>query len=461
MKNQLTILMLCLSIASYGQTGLIPRAWSAVPVGGLDNSSTAYLLMEKDSAGVHRDYRVGVLALLPFLAEYGLDTTHINLWTGKNTQVLYNDHGNVSSNPGFKFDSAGKMFRAGFGFNGFDATGFVANGAGGADSILGVGGLYVQYLATGGASKMVTVNNQGWLFYDNIPTGTVTSVSAGAGLSGGTWTTSGTVSMPNVGTAGTYGDATHIPAVTTDAQGRVSGVTTYTFAAAAPAGVNVGDIQYNNGSVFGGTINFSYDPGTGNFFVGDPSSNEFISTNSSSGQYDFGSPINNGCKIRIDDGAKVCSLMNFLGTGYTIPFVEGSVGQVFGITAANTGGWLSALNITTICDTLALSATAALRTITPPSGTHDYEIGGVMKVISYSAGAMTYKVTFTDENGTVQNQSIFPQGVTSATISGVGYFCYPTLTITAKSSGTITTSIQIAGGSGISYNVHCTIKQLN
>lgn len=46
--------------------------------------------------------------------------------------------------------------------------------------------------------------------------GTVTSVTAGAGLSGGTFSVSGTVSMPNVGTAGTYGS------VTTDAQGRVT-----------------------------------------------------------------------------------------------------------------------------------------------------------------------------------------------------------------------------------------------
>lgn len=67
-----------------------------------------------------------------------------------------------------------------------------------------------------------------------IPQGTVTSVAAGAGLIGGTWTTSGTVSMPNVGTSGTYGDATHIPGITTDAQGRISGVTTYTI---APGGV--------------------------------------------------------------------------------------------------------------------------------------------------------------------------------------------------------------------------------
>ena len=46
--------------------------------------------------------------------------------------------------------------------------------------------------------------------------GSVTSVTAGSGLSGGTITTSGTISMPAVGSTGTY------TKVTTDAQGRVS-----------------------------------------------------------------------------------------------------------------------------------------------------------------------------------------------------------------------------------------------
>lgn len=56
----------------------------------------------------------------------------------------------------------------------------------------------------------------------NIPTpsaagsGTVTSITAGTGLSGGAITTSGTISLPNTGTAGSYNN------VTTDAQGRVT-----------------------------------------------------------------------------------------------------------------------------------------------------------------------------------------------------------------------------------------------
>lgn len=49
------------------------------------------------------------------------------------------------------------------------------------------------------------------------------SVNAGTGLTGGgDLTTTRTISMPNVGTAGTYGSASSVPVITTDAQGRVS-----------------------------------------------------------------------------------------------------------------------------------------------------------------------------------------------------------------------------------------------
>ncbi|WDY60401.1 hypothetical protein [Pseudomonas sp. PSKL.D1] len=62
-----------------------------------------------------------------------------------------------------------------------------------------------------------------------IPGGTVTSITAGTGLAGGTITTSGTISMPNTGTAGSYAN------VTTDAQGRVTAGTNRSQAAATRA----------------------------------------------------------------------------------------------------------------------------------------------------------------------------------------------------------------------------------
>lgn len=74
-------------------------------------------------------------------------------------------------------------------------------------------------LTTTGTSGAATYNSSTGAL--NIPnyapgTGTVTSITAGTGLSGGTISNSGTISMPNTGAAGAYTN------VTTDAQGRVT-----------------------------------------------------------------------------------------------------------------------------------------------------------------------------------------------------------------------------------------------
>lgn len=84
-------------------------------------------------------------------------------------------------------------------------------------------------LTTTGTAGAATYNSSTGVL--NIPnyapgTGTVTSVTAGTGLSGGTITTSGTISLPNTGTAGSYAN------VTTDAQGRVTAGTNRSQAAA-------------------------------------------------------------------------------------------------------------------------------------------------------------------------------------------------------------------------------------
>lgn len=73
----------------------------------------------------------------------------------------------------------------------------------------------------------------------------VTNIFAGAGLTGGgNLSADRTISMPNVGTAGTYGNATTVPVLTTDAQGRVSNVATATIGPYAPATAIYGSFGY-------------------------------------------------------------------------------------------------------------------------------------------------------------------------------------------------------------------------
>jgi hypothetical protein len=68
--------------------------------------------------------------------------------------------------------------------------------------------------------------------------GTVTSITAGTGLSGGTITTSGTINLANTAvTTGTYGSSTTVPQITIDQQGRITSVANVTVSTTGLTGV--------------------------------------------------------------------------------------------------------------------------------------------------------------------------------------------------------------------------------
>ncbi len=99
------------------------------------------------------------------------------------------------------------------------------------------GAMEFPFYQNSDSTQFLTVDSKGNMILHQVPSaggggsGTVTSITAGSGLIGGRITTSGTIAMPNIGTAGTYGSSTQIPVITTDAQGRVSAVGTATFTA--------------------------------------------------------------------------------------------------------------------------------------------------------------------------------------------------------------------------------------
>lgn len=76
------------------------------------------------------------------------------------------------------------------------------------------------------STRTITINGITFNLLSNRTwnVGTITSITAGGGLNGGTITTSGTVSLPNIGTSGTYGDASNIPQISTDIYGRITSV---------------------------------------------------------------------------------------------------------------------------------------------------------------------------------------------------------------------------------------------
>jgi len=89
--------------------------------------------------------------------------------------------------------------------------------------------------------------------------GTVTSVTAGTGLTGGTITTTGTINLANTTvTAASYGNASTVATFTVDAQGRLTAAANTTIAIANTAVSGLGTMSTqnsNNVTITGGSIN--------------------------------------------------------------------------------------------------------------------------------------------------------------------------------------------------------------
>lgn len=111
--------------------------------------------------------------------------------------------------------------------------------------------------------------------------GTVTSISAGTGLTGGTITTSGTIALDTSGvTANSYTYAS----VTVDTYGRVTAASNGAAPLALSGGTMTGDITFNSGQTFPGTVGDADFQAKGDLAVGYGTNSFGILTAGTNGQ---------------------------------------------------------------------------------------------------------------------------------------------------------------------------------
>lgn len=147
----------------------------------------------------------------------------------------------------------------------------------------------------------------------------------------------------------------------------------------------------------------------------------------------------------------------------TLPTTDGNANEFLQTNGSGVTTWAAAPFSVTTGDLTTQTATASsVVTVTSPNDgvAHQYAVGAYIDITAISAGTVTITYTFTDENNVGRTLTLFPMGLTSASISVTGFIAFPTSTIRVKAN-TAMTMVATFTGVSVSYDVGGNIQRIN
>ncbi len=167
-----------------------------------------------------------------------------------------------------------------------------------------------------------------------------------------------------------------------------------------------------------------------------------------------------GATLTTTDGTNTDASTSTIFFGSGLTYTKGTGGSAGNDTV--TGGAIGVIPmIQAIIDTTgAIAAGTIISYATTPGGT--FRVGGYVTITAISVDVLQFQCTYTDENSNVQTQTFFPQGLTSANLTAIGAFTFPTMTIRVKAGTTIVLkTVLTVGGGSITFDVGAYVEQLD